>query len=114
MPEGKFPNTQINSEKGPSEGSLIELDLWGPPPLLPGEDPAIYEAFRRRIYEAVKPSDFIEETYVRDALDLTWQARGLRRLKEALLRLRVGAEIGSTIAASIAAREKKSGQEMEF
>jgi hypothetical protein len=59
--------------------------LFGPPPLLEGEDPAIYDELLARVSGAVKPADMLEEVWVRDVVDLTWEIFRLRRLKTNLL-----------------------------
>ena len=55
------------------------------PVLLEGEDIADYEAMLARVTTAVVPEDIIEEFWVRDVVDLVWEALRLRRLKAALL-----------------------------
>ena len=65
---------------------VFELsDLLGPPPLLPSENLADYEALRLRVIAAVKPTDAIEHLYVRDAVDLQWELMRLRHLKTRFL-----------------------------
>ena len=59
--------------------------LFGPAPLLAGEDASAYEALKGRIRAAVAPSDVIEEIWVRDVLDLLWETIRLRRLKAKLM-----------------------------
>jgi hypothetical protein len=59
--------------------------LLGPPALITGEDPAAYEDLRARISAAVKPADFLEEIWVRDVVDLTWDTLRMRRLKVVML-----------------------------
>jgi hypothetical protein len=61
------------------------LALFGPPPLLEGEDTAAYDEFLARISGAVKPADILEEIWVRDVVDLVWEAFRLRRLKANLM-----------------------------
>ena len=61
------------------------LALLGPPPLLEGEDTAAYDELLARISGAVKPADIFEEIWVRDIVDLVWDAFRLRRLKANLL-----------------------------
>jgi hypothetical protein len=61
------------------------LALFGPPPLLKGEDTAAYDELLARISAAVKPADIIEEIWVRDIVDLVWEAFRLRRLKANLI-----------------------------
>ena len=57
----------------------------GPPLLIKGEDGAAYQEVLARISRAVKPKDFLEEIWVRDVTDLTWEILRMRRLKSALL-----------------------------
>jgi hypothetical protein len=57
-----------------------------PAPLLPGEDEAGYARLSARFLAAVKPTDFVEELLLRDAIDLTWDILRLRRMKAGLLR----------------------------
>jgi hypothetical protein len=52
---------------------------------LEGEDIAQYEGLLARVTTAVVPADIIEEFWVRDVVDLVWEALRLRRLKAALL-----------------------------
>src|SRR5262249_54402859 len=61
------------------------LALFGPPPLLEGEDTAAYDELLARISGAVKPADIFEEIWVRDVVDLVWEAFRLRRLKANLM-----------------------------
>jgi len=56
------------------------LALFGPPPLLEGEDTAAYDELLVQISGAVKPADILEEIWVRDIVDLVWEAFRLRRL----------------------------------
>ena len=65
---------------------VLELsDLLGPPPLLPSENVADYEALSARVIAAAKPTDAIEHLYVRDAVDLQWELMRLRHLKSRFL-----------------------------
>ena len=61
------------------------LALFGPPPLLEGEDTAAYDEFLVRISGALRPADILEEIWVRDIVDLVWEAFRLRRLKANLI-----------------------------
>jgi hypothetical protein len=61
------------------------LALFGPPPLLEGEDTAAYDELLVRISGAVNPADIFEEIWVRDLVDLVWEALRLRRLKASLM-----------------------------
>jgi hypothetical protein len=59
--------------------------IFGPPPILDSEDADAYEALHDRVRAAMAPADVIEELWVRDVVDLTWEALRLRRLKAKLM-----------------------------
>ena len=60
-------------------------ETLGPPPLIPGEERAGYETMLARVTEAVRPDGIVEEAWVRDVVDLIWDAVRWRRLKAALM-----------------------------
>jgi hypothetical protein len=60
-----------------------------PPPLLEGEDAALYDALVGRMCAAVKPVDIIEELRVADVVYLEWEIMRWRRLKVGLLQASV-------------------------
>jgi hypothetical protein len=60
--------------------------FFGPPPLIAGEDPAAYDDLLERFTAAIKPTDVLEEIWMRDSVDLTWETQRLRHLKAALLK----------------------------
>ncbi len=63
-----------------------ELDeLFGPPPLLEGEDLGAFQSLKRRLFESVKPEDFIEAMSVNDLLHLIWESMRLRKQRAKLL-----------------------------
>src|SRR5262249_11149110 len=68
-----------------SSAKARSLRLFGPPPLLAGEDAAGYDELLAGISFAVKPSDVIEEIWVRDIVDLTWEIFRCRRIKTKVL-----------------------------
>jgi hypothetical protein len=59
--------------------------LAGAPPLIEGESPAGYDELLARICETLQPSDVLEHIWMRDIVDLTWEAFRLRRLKANLM-----------------------------
>ena len=61
------------------------LALFGPPPLLEGEDAAAYDQLLARIYAAVKPVDIIDEMFIVDVVSLEWEVLRWRRLKWTLV-----------------------------
>ena len=54
-------------------------------PLIPGDDTAAYDTLLAHISATVRPTDLIEQAWVRDVVDLIWEALRLRRLKAALM-----------------------------
>jgi hypothetical protein len=71
-------------------GRIISM---GSPPLIEGEDGAAYHLLHGRIAAAVKPKDVIEEIWMRDIADLSWEVLRMRRIKARLLTSRVTAQI---------------------
>ncbi len=59
--------------------------LLGRPPLVHGEDEGAYAELLARVQAAVGPKDVIEEFWVRDVVDLSWEAVRLRRIKASVL-----------------------------
>jgi hypothetical protein len=59
--------------------------IFGPLPLLDGEDRGAYNALVTRVSEAVKPADILEEIWVCDYVALAWEINRLRRFKTSLL-----------------------------
>jgi hypothetical protein len=68
-----------------ADRSTARLNLFGPPPLIEGEDTAAYDDLLFRISAAVKPADILEDIWVRDVVDFTWEIFSLRRLKANLM-----------------------------
>lgn len=74
-------------------------DFLGPAPLLEGEDRADYIGLLEEVRRQVTPKDAIEQIYVRDIVDLTWELMRYRRIKVALLhtgQLRAIQQLSST------------------
>jgi hypothetical protein len=61
--------------------------LYGPPPMLLGEDAAAYEELFTGIHEPVKPVDALDEMLVADVVNLQWDVMRWRRFKSALFRV---------------------------
>jgi hypothetical protein len=68
-----------------ADRSAARLALFGPPPLIEGEDPAAYDELLVRISADVKPKDILEDIWVRDVVDFTWEILSLRRLRANLM-----------------------------
>jgi hypothetical protein len=60
--------------------------LFGPPPLLVGEDAAAYDELRAAISATVEPIDTVEKMFVADVVFLEWDVLRWRRLKSSLIR----------------------------
>jgi len=60
-------------------------DFLGPAPVLEGEDKADYIGLLEEVRRQVKPKDVIEQIYIRDVVDLTWELMRSRRIKVATL-----------------------------
>ena len=66
-----------------------KISCFGPPPLIDGEDAKAYDDLLVQVSSTVKPSDFLEEMWVRDVVDLTWEIFRWRRLKAQLFSSRL-------------------------
>src|SRR5262245_36504884 len=67
------------------QSSLNLMALLGPPSLLEGEDDKIYDELWRRVLDIIDPSDVLEDIWVRDFVDLTWEGFRWRRLGASLM-----------------------------
>ena len=65
--------------------SLSQVSYFGPPPLIDGENTEAYDEMLLRVSSAVGPCDFLEEIWVRDVVDLTWEIHRWRQLKAHLI-----------------------------
>lgn len=111
--------------KPPASSNLARLDFYGPPPLLEGEDSAAYNELLARISGAVKPTDVLEEIWVRDIVDLTWEVFRWRRHKanlitatthqgvKAVLKPLVGASDADVLAKAWAQRDANAVKEVK-
>jgi hypothetical protein len=75
--------------KTPKNKSGIAVNrqaLFGPRPLLEGEDSAAYDKLLAQITEALKPKDIIEELWVYDVLNLSWEVISWRQRKSRLIK----------------------------
>jgi len=61
------------------------VTIFGPPPILQGEDAHAYEELATRVCRAVKPTSIIEEMWIRDIADLTWEITRLRKIVARLI-----------------------------
>ena len=68
-------------------GRAQRLALFGPPPLIEGEDAAAYDELLACVRAAVKPVDIIDEMFIADVVSLEWEVLRCRRLKWRLIRV---------------------------
>ena len=78
-----------STANGRHSAPLSRSDLFGPAPILPGEDAAAYDELLMLVSSSLKPSDVIEEFWLRDVVDLAWQIIRKRRAKECLVASRL-------------------------
>jgi hypothetical protein len=69
-------------------GWAQRLALFGPPPLLEGEDAAAYDQLFARICSVAKPVNVVDEIYIADAVYSEWEFLRYLRLKWSLIRVR--------------------------
>ena len=71
--------------KSQSTSNSLSRDLFGPPPIIEGEKAKDYGELLERVFNALKPTDFVEEIWARDFADVTWSMFRWRRILAALL-----------------------------
>lgn len=72
------------SRPAPKLASVSSISFFGPAPVLDGEDGAAYDELLAQVSSSVKPTDAIEEIWVRDVVDRTWEILRFRRIKNSL------------------------------
>ena len=72
-------------KKKPRSKVINGNDLFGPPPIIAGEDEGAYDALIGRVYAAVKPVDVIDEMLIADMVAWEWEFLRWRRLKFSLI-----------------------------
>ncbi len=63
----------------------VPPDIFGPPPLIEGEDQSAYSELIAKVSQTVKPQNILEQFWVRDVVDTSWEVLRLRRLKSTLM-----------------------------
>ena len=74
--------------KKPASTVVSQGSLFGPLPILEGEDAATYDELFGRVCAVVKPVDIIDEILVADVVALEWEVLRWQRLKSSLIRER--------------------------
>jgi hypothetical protein len=65
--------------------SVSRVTIFGPAPVLRGEDQKAYNQLFEEVSSSVKPADRIEDCWVGDIVYLTWEILRLRRYKRELI-----------------------------
>jgi hypothetical protein len=86
------------------------MAFFGPPPLFQGEDTAAYDDLLARVSAAIRPADIFEEIWLRDFLDLAWEALRYRRLKAALVNGSAANGLATVLQPLIAVRTALSAE----
>ena len=63
----------------------VQTSMFGPAPVLKGEDSKAYGELLMQVSSYVKPADIVEDFWVRDVVDHTWNILRYRRNKKGLL-----------------------------
>jgi hypothetical protein len=82
----KKSKTEIAAPSVPRRAQ--RLALFGPPPLIEGEDAAAYDQLLVRICAAVRSIDIIDEIFIADVVHSEWEVLRWRRLKSSLIQAR--------------------------
>jgi hypothetical protein len=77
------------SKRSKHQSSSGRANLFGPPPILPGEDTKAYDEMLNGIVSAIAPCDFVEQIWVRDLTNAAWDLFRWRRMETAYLALKV-------------------------
>ena len=84
---------------------VSRASLFGPAPILVGEDSDAYAELLARVSADVKPSGVIEELWVRDVVDLTWEILRYRRLKMNLVAAEMETALANTLSRFVVPQE---------
>jgi hypothetical protein len=119
----QFGDLQLSAKRkslAVSNAEVLAVEaIFGPPPILPGEDASAYEALLSRVSTDVKPADIIEKIWVRDIVDLTWEILRWRKIKMTLASEKVPAMLSEKLRAFVHEtpeyeEEEKAGTITEF
>jgi hypothetical protein len=88
--------------------------IFGPPPLLDTEDSAAYDELLARVSGDVKPTDTIEELWVHDIVDITWDILRWRRIKISLVELEMPSALEVMLEPLMPYRPLKSEENLSW
>ena len=75
----KYPMTKNLKTTSPAKTLAKLKKLFGPPPVLSSEDRKAYDTIMARFMECLEPRDFIEQMFVKDLTNSTWDVRRYSR-----------------------------------
>lgn len=81
----------------------LAVSFCPPAPILPGEDEKAYNELLAQVSSTVKPKDAIEEVWVRDIVDSTWEIFRNRGYKARLIKSAVPAALQKVLEPAILA-----------
>ena len=105
LPATRLPAASQQRGVVPMDPQLVEI--LGSPPILDGESLDTYNAMHDRARSAAAPADFIEEIWVRDVVDLTWEVLRLRRMKAKFINARSSEGVGRLLDDLVDYEEKE-------
>src|SRR5271166_1136848 len=113
MPHTKGVRPSTSRVKAPPETATFPLDsIVFATPLVVGESAESYASLGARAVVAVKPRNFIEEIFLRDVVDLTWEIIRLRKFKARLLSHFLTADGNSSIFGYLSDADSKALKEL--
>jgi hypothetical protein len=88
----------MENSQSASGSKSKQLDLFGPPPILYGEDEAAYQEMVAGFSDALGPKDMIEKFWVHDLVNAAWNLIRFRRIKDTFLADKAGREIEQKVS----------------
>jgi hypothetical protein len=71
----------MTRESKPVSSNDITSKIFGPPPILEGEDAGAYEALLKRLWAGIMPTNIVEQIWIHDLAALTWEILRWRKIK---------------------------------
>src|SRR5262245_43315705 len=102
------------TQKKSTEAVLTEItELFGPPPVLSTEDIEAYNKIMAEFIELFRPTDTLEQSFIKDLTDATWEMRRYRRHKDLAIQRRFQQRLAyqAQRAKLLAQRETSRAQE---
>ena len=88
------------------------VSIFGPAPILEGEDEHAYNELLKHVSGSVKPTNIIEEIWTREIADHRWEIFRWRRLKTARLSEAVSGSLSNRLAGIMRRKPKKTRENL--